>query len=204
MTNHQLRGRIGASTTGTNPTTTKEKQMTEERDRFGFPSKQAEVLEVIKTLEDIDYSDETGMDKVKGLALSIYDSVDKYSNGIEPTVEQIAEFTIAMNKNVSFRDFVMGLPAERDINYVGEWAAFMGAVTPKEYAAPIVTIFAALLYANEQPAEAQHHLNYAFELDPSYSLAQLLKRVFDANWPAAAFEKMRVELHPKVKQAIGI
>ena len=29
MTNHQLRGRIGASTTGTNPTTTKEKQMTD-------------------------------------------------------------------------------------------------------------------------------------------------------------------------------
>lgn len=203
MTNHQLRGRIGASTTGTNPTA-KEKQMTEERDRFGFPNKKAEVLEVIKTLEDIDYSDETGMDKVKGLALSIYDSVNNYSNGIEPTVEQIAEFTIAMHKNMSFRDFIMGLPNDIEIDYVGEWVSFMGTVTPKEYAAPIVTIFAALLYEAEQIKEAHYHLEYAQELDPSYSLAQLLKRIFDSNWPAEQFTKMRVQLHPKVKEAIGI
>lgn len=178
--------------------------MTEERDRFGFPNKQAEVLEVIKTLESNDYSEETGMDKVKGLALSIYDSVDKFRDGVEPTVEQIAEFTIAINENLSLRDFVMGLPEERDIDYVGEWVAFMGAVTPKEYAAPIVTIFAALLYENEQLKAAQYHLDYAQELDPSYSLAQLLKRVFDSNWPAEQFTKMRVQLHPKVKEAIGI
>lgn len=178
--------------------------MTEERDRFGFPNKQAEVLEVIKTLESIDYSEETGMDKVKGLALSIYDSIDDYANGSEPTIEQIAEFTIAMNKNLQFRDFIMGLPNEVEIDYVGEWVAFMGAVTPKEYAAPIVTIFAALLYENEQPAEAQYHLDYAQELDPSYSLAQLLKRVFESEWAPEAFTKMRNTLHPKVKEAIGI
>ena len=178
--------------------------MNEERDRFGFPNKQAEVLEVIKTLEGIDYSNETGMDKVKGLALSVYDSVDNYANGNEPTVEQIAEFTIAMHKNISFRDFVMGLPNDVDIDYVGEWVAFMGAVTPKEYAAPIVTIFAALLYEHEQPTEAQHHLEYAQELDPSYSLAQLLKRVFEANWTPEAFIDMRKKLHPKIKEAIGI
>ena len=183
---------------------TKEKQMNEERDRFGFPNKQAEVLEVIKTLEGIDYSDETGMDKVKGLALSVYDSVDNYANGSEPTVEQIAEFTIAMHKNMSFRDFIMGLPNDVDIDYVGEWVAFMGAVTPKEYAAPIVTIFAALLYEHEQPTEAQYHLEYAQELDPSYSLALLLKRVFEANWTPEAFTDMRKKLHPKVKEAIGI
>jgi len=178
--------------------------MTEERDRFGFPNKQAEVLEVIKTLVDIDYSDETGMDKVKGLALSVYDSVDDYANGNEPTVEQIAEFTIAMHKNMSFRDFIMGLPNDVEIDYVGEWVAFMGAVTPKEYAAPIVTIFAALLYEHEQPTEAQYHLEYAQELDPSYSLALLLKRVFEANWAPKEFTDMRKKLHPKVKEAIGI
>jgi len=178
--------------------------MNEERDRFGFPNKQAEVLEVIKTLEGIDYSDETGMDKVKGLALSVYDSVDDYANGNEPTVEQIAEFTIAMHKNMSFRDFIMGLPNDVEIDYVGEWVAFMGTVTPKEYAAPIVTIFAALLYEAEQLVEANHHLEYAQELDPSYSLAQLLKRVFDSNWAPSAFVDMRTKLHPKVKEAIGI
>lgn len=186
-----------------NPTT-KEKQMNEERNRYGFPNKQAEVLEVIKTLESIDYSDETGMDKVKGLALSIYDSINDYSNGVEPTVEQIAEFTIAMHKNMSFRDFIMGLPNDVEIDYVGEWVAFMGTVTPKEYAAPIVTIFAALLYEAEQIKEAHYHLEYAQELDPSYSLAQLLKRVFDSNWAPAAFVDMRTKLHPKVKEAIGI
>ena len=183
---------------------TKEKHMNEERTRFGFPNKQEEVLQVIKTLEDIDYSEETGMDKVKSLALSVYDSVDNYRDGIEPTTEQIAEFTIAMNKNLSFRDFIMGLPNDKDIDYVGEWVAFMGSVTPKEYAAPIVTIFSALLYEHEQPGEAHYHLEYAQELDPSYSLALLLKRVFNANWPAEAFVKMRTELHPKVKEAIGI
>ena len=178
--------------------------MNEERTRFGFPNKQEEVLQVIKTLEDIDYSEETGMDKVKSLALSVYDSVDNYSNGVEPTTEQIAEFTIAMHKNLSFRDFIMGLPNDKDIDYVGEWVGFMGSVTPKEYAAPIVTIFSALLYEHEQSGEAYYHLEYAQELDPNYSLALLLERVFNANWPVEKFIQMRNQLHPKVKETIGI
>ena len=35
-----------------------------------------------------------------------------------------------------------------------------------------------------------------------YSLAMLLNRVFQTNWPAGAFNKMREELHPKVTAGI--
>ena len=178
----------------------------EERTEFGFPNKQAEMLDIINSIigKDTDYTDETGMDSVKKLALSIYDSVDKFADGIEPTAEDVAHITFGINQSLSLRDFVMGLPTDRDFDYVGNWVAYICCSTPKEYAAPIISIFSALLYETDNIPEAKHHLELAQSYDPSYSLAQLLNRVFESNWPTEAFTKMRMELHPKVKEAIGL
>lgn len=178
----------------------------EERTPFGFPNKQAEVLEIITSIakDGIDYSEETGMDNVKKLALSIYDSVDKFVDGAEPTAEDVAQITYGINQNLSLRDFVMGLPSDRDMDYVGNWVAYICCSTPKEYAAPIISIFSALLYETESIGAAYEHLELAQSYDPNYSLTQLLKRVYESNWPTSAMTKMREQLHPKVKETIGL
>jgi hypothetical protein len=68
--------------------------------------------------------------------------------------------------------------------------------------APIASIFAAVAYESGQGALAHKALDRALIDNPGYSLALLLRRVFSAGWPAAAFIQMREQLHPKVKTAI--
>ena len=41
-------------------------------------------------------------------------------------------------------------------------------------------------------------------LDPDYSLAKLLDRVFKAGWPKDALASMRNELHPKVVETFKV
>jgi hypothetical protein len=59
-----------------------------------------------------------------------------------------------------------------------------------------------MAYENGDGALAQKALDRAIEDDPSYPLAGLLRRVFNAGWPPESFAQMRRELHPKVVAAI--
>jgi len=57
----------------------------------------------------------------------------------------------------------------------------------------------ALWYFENKNLEQAEHLLAQVK---NYSLANLLTRTFAAGWPVETFEKMRVELHPKVKENI--
>ena len=140
----------------------------------------------------------------KSIALNIYDQIDRFIDGTEPTAEEVAKVTVAMNKHIQVRDFVLGLPKERDIQFVGSWAAFVGKSTPTEYAAPIATIISSLYYSVGDKEEATRYLGLAYASDPTYSLAKLLDRVYQAGWESQGFESMRNELHDKVKENLGI
>jgi hypothetical protein len=140
----------------------------------------------------------------KSIALNIYDQIDRFVDGTEPTAEEVAKVTVAMNKHIQVRDFVLGLPKERDIQFVGSWAAFVGKSTPTEYAAPIATIISSLYYSVGDKEEATRYLGLAYASDPTYSLAKLLDRVYQAGWESQGFESMRNELHDKVKENLGI
>lgn len=140
----------------------------------------------------------------KSIVLNIYDQIDRFVDGTEPTAEEVAKVTVAMNKHIQVRDFVLGLPKERDIQFVGSWAAFVGKSTPTEYAAPIATIISSLYYSVGDKKEATRYLGLAYASDPTYSLAKLLDRVYQAGWESTGFESMRNELHDQVKENLGI
>ena len=162
----------------------------------------ADVLTQIALFEN-EY-DVNDPDQNKSIALNIYDQIDRFVDGIEPTSQEIAQVTVAINNEVQVRDLVLGMPKERDIQFVGSWAAFVAKLTPVEYAAPIATIISSLYYSIGDTNEATKYLGVAYQSNPSYSLAKLLDRVYQAGWPAGAFENMRNELHDKVKAEIGI
>ena len=65
-------------------------------------------------------------------------------------------------------------------------------------------MLAANLYALEEVDSAKEMLHNAIVHNPSYSLANLLNRVFTSGWPSGAFVAMTHELHPKVKEGMGI
>jgi hypothetical protein len=136
----------------------------------------------------------------KRLTDAIYTQVD---SDTAPDDEHIAEVTAGLNKDIQLRDFVLGLPSERPIAAVNTYLAFFMDVVPGEFIAPVASILAANLYSIEDES-AREVLSQALENNPSYSLANLLNRVFNSGWPADAFKAMTEELHPKVKEGMGI
>jgi hypothetical protein len=80
---------------------------------------------------------------------------------------------------------------------------FIDAV-PSEFVAPVASILASNIYSTENTDEAKAILARALQSNPGYSLANLLNRVFTSGWPSAAFVAMTHELHPKVKEGMGI
>ena len=140
----------------------------------------------------------------KSIALDIYNQIDRFVDGTEPTAEEIAKVTVAINNHIQVRDFVLGLPKEIDIQFVGSWAAFVGKSTPTEYAAPIATIISSLYYSVGDTEEATRYLGLAYASDPAYPLAKLLDRVYQAGWETEGFESMRNKLHDQVKENLGI
>lgn len=168
-------------------------------------TEQVDVLVAIAKFNDTVLSDSKDSKELqaqrKRLTDSIYQTVDSWER---PSVEHIAEVTVAMNRDIQLRDFMMGLPSERPIDSVVEYLTYFDELVPLEYAAPIASIMASNFYSLEQTGEARELLNKALASNPSYSLANLLNRVFNAGWPSAAFVAMTHELHPKVKEEMGI
>ena len=136
----------------------------------------------------------------KRLTDAIYSQID---SGQAPDFDHIAEVTAGLNKDIQLRDFVLGLPSERPIAAVNAYLACFMDTVPGEFIAPVASILAANLYSIEDKT-AQSVLSHALENNPRYSLANLLNRVFNSGWPAGAFKTMTEELHPKVKEGMGI
>lgn len=137
----------------------------------------------------------------KRLTDAIYSQVD---SGEKPDSDHIAEIAAGMQKDIQLRDFVLGLPSERKIEDVNTYLAYFVISVPDEFIAPVASVLAANLYSLEQTDTAKELLSRAQQANPRYSLAQLLNRVFNSGWPAGAFTAMTHELHPKVKEGMGI
>jgi hypothetical protein len=137
----------------------------------------------------------------KRLTDAIYAQVD---SDTAPDDDHIAEVAAAMQKDIQLRDFVLGLPSEREVAAVNKYLTYFYDTVPTKFIAPIASVLAANLYSMEEVDSAKEMLHNAIVHNPSYSLANLLNRVFNTSWPAGAFKTMTEELHPKVKEGMGI
>ena len=140
----------------------------------------------------------------KSIALNVYEQIDRYADGIEPTPQEIAQFVVAINEHIQVRDFVMGIPSEHDVNYVANWLAYVGNKTPEVYDVPIATIMSSFYYSVGNEESATFYVEKALNSNPNYSLAVLLKKVYQSNWGADGIVDMRNNLHVKVKAELGI
>ena len=161
-----------------------------------------EVLEAINSF--VKEYDVNNVEQNKSIALNVYEQIDRFAEGIEPTAQEIAQLTVAINEHIQVRDFLLGIPKERDINDVGSWAAYVGNRTPRLYDVPMATIMSSLYFSEGDSDKANHYLNLALEINPDYSLAVLLNRVYESGWAPEGFSSMRNQLHDKVKETIGL
>lgn len=157
-----------------------------------------DVESAISTLEYNPDNKETNIRIVE----DIRSAITKLADGVTPSAQHIAEVAIATNENIQIRDFLMGVQLETNIDYVGTYVSLLGNAIKKDKAIPLATVFCGLLYQQDEKEHAKEFLSTILEVNPEYSLALLLKRVFAADWAPENFRKMAEELHPQVIETI--
>ena len=129
-------------------------------------------------------------------------AIDNIADGVLPSAKHIAEVAIATNENLQIRDFFMGLRLEKEVDYIGTYLSVIGNVISKDKCIPIATVFTTYLYEAEETEYAKEFLGEVLKNNPDYSLAKLLKRVYDAQWPASEMREMAVKLHASILENI--
>ena len=120
-------------------------------------------------------------------------------NADEDTLTEATAAVILALKDIQVRDYALGMynPAEEKARTCFE---FLTKHAPSKYIAAPTTLLALTYYEKHEDGKANEALAPA--LAQGYSLATLLNRVFQTNWPVAAFNSMRMELHPRVTAGI--
>jgi hypothetical protein len=141
--------------------------------------------------------------------IAISDAFDiTHSNDLSGTIDEfnslliayddLAIIAYALENNIQLRDYLMGLTSdglsvESVTNILRVLVALFHIAQFPAY--PIETVLASYMYRLGD-SDAQLMLNAG--LNKGYPLAQLLRRVINASWPAGAFATMSNELHNKV------
>ena len=123
---------------------------------------------------------------------------ESLNNDIELTGEKLEAVILAVNSDLQVRDWLIGLPNRWSLEEGIKFMQYMCVHAPSEDLVPFVALQAMYYYELNNTSRATALLNYALRLDKDYSLALLLKRVFQAGWPAEEFKVMRDQLDPKI------
>lgn len=109
---------------------------------------------------------------------------------------------IAGVQDIQVRDYALGLFNDNQTELAKSAYMELMKSAPAGFAHPLASLASAYAYENGEGALAHRLLDKAFEIDPEYSLARLLRRVFSSGWPPAGFSQLRKELHPRVTATI--
>lgn len=112
--------------------------------------------------------------------------------------QKLSALVLGSLSDIQVRDFALGSHDEVSIEIYWTMWRYLVRIAPSGFVAPVASLLAALSYEKGEGALAQRCLDRALADDPSYSLAGLLRRVFNAGWPPESFGAMRRDLHPKV------
>lgn len=123
----------------------------------------------------------------------------EYAYNADTISDDMIPHVLLALKDIQVRDYAMGLINPRDDKAM-PFFKLLTKHAPRNYNAAPITLLALVHYEKHEDGKADELLRPM--LRTNYSLARLLSRVFDSNWPVGAFEAMRMELHPKVKAGI--
>lgn len=147
--------------------------------------------------------DEDNEQANKEVALEIYAAIDAMDKGWLPTPEHIAKVAVATCKNVQVRDFLMGLHTEKDADTVGAYLEVLLLSVQKKYSYAVVTVLSTYTYISGEKDTAIQIVKEVLKSNPDYSLARLLDRIFPV-FSGDNMKSMAQELHPKVKETLGL
>lgn len=150
----------------------------------------------------VDPADSNLNDLQRDGATAVIDLANDFiAHGISADQDLIAH-VLGRLSEIQVRDFALGShDGESADGYRTMWMHLLRSAPPG-FIAPVACLAAAIAYEYGDGALARAALDRALTDAPTYSLALLLQRVFNAGWPPRSFAEMRSELHPKVCAAI--
>ena len=116
----------------------------------------------------------------------------------ELDVESLEIASRAISKDIELRDYFLGMPSDFGLDFMVRLAEKMLPNIEAKERTAIYTCYSAFLYERGETDRAFLALSEAQDLEPDYSLAGLLTRVYQGGMSAEMYGKMRSELHPKV------
>lgn len=112
-------------------------------------------------------------------------------------------------ESMTNRDWYLGLPMEtEDLIQTAQFtiAVLEASEVEKDEAhkgmVPLLTCLSMFSWELGMNDEAKGALEIALDLDPTYSLAHLAKKMYHAEWKPEALTKMRDELHPQIRKEL--
>ena len=157
-----------------------------------------ELQNLVEKIEAIDYN-QPGVKKLQREgALALNDLVAQFAEKGICEDKVLIALVLKRLLDLQVRDYAMGIVNDENIDNLWSMWRYLLRIAPKGYVAPVATLFSAVNYERGDGSLATKALDRAFEDDEKYPLAKLLRRVYNAGWPADSFAKMRAELHPKV------
>lgn len=110
---------------------------------------------------------------------------------------------ITSEETLHLRDYMLGMPADFGTGFMINFAEAIAEKTDADKSYAIKTILSAFYFESLESDKAKKLVAEVLDTNPTYSLAQLLSRVFNAGWSAESFVEMRNDLHPKVIRSIA-
>ena len=161
-------------------------------------------IEQIKKLSSQDEHGqfEMGTPEQQSTARLVEDFYTNFDLSKETSEDELSITTAAVIlalKDIQVRDYALGLMNPKE-DKATSFFKFLTKHAPHKYNAAPTTLLALTYYEKHEDGKANEALAPA--LAQGYSLATLLNRVFQTNWPVDAFNSMRMELHPRVTAGI--
>ena len=141
---------------------------------------------------------ESNKDLTVGQAVKLIDNaISQFAKTGKVDRDSIESLTYAVSLDVKLRDYLLGLPAEGySLEQCKLFLNHILLLANQDEIHPLLTILSAWEF--ESGDEYKSHLAEALSLEPDYSLALLLTRVF-ASYDSLSMSTLRKELHPKVR-----
>ncbi len=140
----------------------------------------------------------------EGMTL-IRNTYASYLDGTTVTKEMADQIAFLVRNEIQLRDFMLGLSSEYHDD-IAQYGAFLETLINEcgelDKAYPLLTILAPTYYQAGNSDLAKVAVNDVLEINPDYSLAKLLARVFTSGAPTDMFSEMVKELHPKVVEGL--
>lgn len=136
------------------------------------------------------------------IAVDTFVSLFLSNQSEQVTQETIDTVVLSVSNDLQVRDYLLGLPIEHTLDGSINALEIMASYFPEGNRKAIYSILSAYHYEADRPATSFSYLNEAIIEDGTYSLAQLLGRVYQAGLPIDSFVTMRNELHAKVVEAL--